>query len=154
MKSSFLIYVLILLVLRALFYYLPIRETIRKAILTYIVKSIIEIGLLFSLFEITLVPALAVPALLVLITLLSWSLETRLASHSSANAFVGLIISVVAVYFVFASSQSPVFRPFAATLFHAGTRRILLMAIAGIIALFELEHLVPGKVSFPGRFLL
>lgn len=162
MNTAFLFYLNLLLLVR-FFYYFGERP---RDILAYTLKAAIEIALLLVIFRMSLFLSLSSAALLLILNLLQFILESKLP-QSIANEEVsrrfyapavlaGLVIYAVSIYFIFHSENSLIFAAFIKDWFqdkiaasnvafynNAGSfRKILLIFLGAFIAISEFQHLM------------
>jgi len=160
MNSGFLTLFVLILAVRAVFYHVSFRHTV----LSYHIKVLVEIALLFLLFRLDTVPALAIPGLLLVLTLLNAILELRLGREADTQrtamplvtpiAFVGLVIVTATLAVTYASPNAPVLRDSAYVIFEVITPQDLLVVSGAFIVFFELGHLYRGKAAASARLLI
>ncbi len=158
MSAGFFAYLLLLLLLRAVFYYAPIRRSLPA----YGVRVLIETLFLFLFFRTNVIPALAIPGVLLLIAMLSWALESRVLRPTSVEGdrrallspvvLIGLFVTVTALGVIFASGHAPTLKEWTGGAGTAATRG-LFAACAGVIVFFEIGHLIPGVSVASGRLI-
>lgn len=159
MSIAFLLFLSLILAVRALFYYVPLN----RSLILYGVKTGVEISLYFVLFETRLLTATTIPSILVLINLFLWVFESIIFDENapqtraplvSRTTIPGLFLAIAALAFVFASANAPDLRNFAMKIASRIGSSGLLRVVFAFIALFEVGHLLPRLHSAPGRIIV
>ena len=158
MSVAFLLFLSLLLGVRAFFYYVPLN----RSMVSYGIKTGVEISLYFLIFETRLITATTIPSILLLVNLFIWVFESIIvdtktavrAARVSRTAIPGLLLATAALAFVFASPNAPELRDFAADITSRIGWTVLLRVAFAFVALFELGHLLPDLHSAPGRIVI
>ncbi len=155
MVDRFLSYLLIILTVRALYYTLRIRRNV----VAYGIKALIEIGFFLLLFDVSLLTALTGPGLIILLNLFLYVFEihvTESFEEISIRLFrppvvVGLLLySAAFALFLFSESGPELRKVFTDVV----SGKVLLIVTVGLIATFETGHFVDGIVGAGERLLI
>ncbi len=155
MLGRLLSYLLIVLVIRALFYSFRIRRTL----IAYGLKAIIEIGFFLLLYDVSLLTGLTAPGLIILLNIFLYVFEIQvveLPENSRIRFFgpavvAGLILYTAAFALFLSSDSAPVLQePFKDLL----SAKTLTLITVGFVATFEIGHFVDGARGAGERLLV